>query len=160
VTYDPAKVQYEQLLDIFWENHDPTQENGQGMNLGSQYRSAIFFYSEEQQKAAEFSKASLTVSGRVNRPVTTGIVEAEDFIRAEDYHQQYLEKNPSGYCGIGGTGNIDEPSTERPETIERPERPERIEHFERPDVATDRPEAMDSIIEFSDGLNATPDIDN
>ena len=92
VTYDPAKVQYEQLLDIFWENHDPTQENGQGVNLGSQYRSAIFFYTEEQQKAAEFSKASLTISGRVKRPVTTGVVEAEGFIRAEDYHQQYYEK--------------------------------------------------------------------
>lgn len=92
VTYDPAKVQYEQLLNIFWENHDPTQENGQGVNQGSQYRSAIFFYTEEQQKAAEFSKASLTISGRVSKPVTTGIVKAEDFIRAEDYHQQYYEK--------------------------------------------------------------------
>lgn len=92
VTYDPAKVQYEQLLDIFWENHDPTQENGQGVNLGSQYRSAIFFYTEEQQKAAEFSKASLAISGRVKKPVTTGVVKAEGFIRAEEYHQQHYEK--------------------------------------------------------------------
>lgn len=92
VTYDPGKVQYEQLLDIFWENHDPTQSNGQGVNLGDQYRSAVFFHSEEQRETAEASKASLDNSGRFKKPITTGIVESEDFVRAEDYHQQYYEK--------------------------------------------------------------------
>lgn len=92
VTYDPAKVQYEQLLDIFWENHDPTQVNGQGVNLGDQYRSAIFFHSEEQRKVAESSKASLADSGRFSEPISTGVVASKDFIRAEDYHQQYYEK--------------------------------------------------------------------
>jgi len=92
VTFDADKVQYEQLLDIFWENHDPTQTNGQGVNLGDQYRSAIFFHSEEQRQIAESSKAALTSSGRFQKPITTGIAQAKDFVRAEEYHQQYYEK--------------------------------------------------------------------
>jgi len=92
VTFDPAKVDYEDLLAIFWANHDPTQANGQGLNLGDQYRSAIFFHSEEQREKAELSKSQLSVSGQFSKPITTGIVEFKDFVRAEGYHQQYYEK--------------------------------------------------------------------
>ena len=90
--FDPSKVDYEQLLAIFWDHHDPTQTDGQGVNLGEQYRSVIFFHSQEQRKVAEKSRASLVVSGRYSRPITTGILEAKDFVRAEEYHQQYFEK--------------------------------------------------------------------
>jgi peptide-methionine (S)-S-oxide reductase len=90
VYYDPTKVDYEQLLAIFWANHDPTQVNGQGVNIGDQYRSVIFFHDEAQRVAAEASRAA--EQERRSRPIATGIDEAGDFIRAEEYHQQYYEK--------------------------------------------------------------------
>jgi peptide-methionine (S)-S-oxide reductase len=90
IYYDPAKVDYEQLLTIFWANHDPTQVNGQGVNIGDQYRSVIFFHDETQRLAAEVSRAA--EQERRSRPIATGIDEASDFIRAEEYHQQYYEK--------------------------------------------------------------------
>lgn len=106
VIYDPAKVSYEELLKLFWENHDPTQGMRQGNDVGSTYRSGIYTYSPEQAAAAEQSKrvyqAALTAAGRGQ--VTTEILPAPTFYFAEDYHQQYLAKNPDGYCGIGGTG--------------------------------------------------------
>ena len=92
VTFDPDKVDYAQLLEIFWENHNPTQANGQGVNIGDQYRSGVFFHSEEQQRIADASKAERDASGRYGKPFTTGIHPAEDFVVAEDYHQQYYEK--------------------------------------------------------------------
>jgi len=106
VVFDPNKISYENLLKTFWENHDPTQGMRQGNDVGTQYRSGIYTFSPEQKKAAEASKkmydAELKKKGF--RPVTTEIVDAPDFYFAEDYHQQYLAKNPSGYCGLGGTG--------------------------------------------------------
>lgn len=92
VEYDPAKISYEQLLDVFWSRHDPTQVNRQGPDVGSQYRSAIFTLDEEQRAAAEASKAALQASGRYTKPVATEIAAAGDFWTAEAYHQQYLEK--------------------------------------------------------------------
>ena len=92
VHYDPARVQYEQLLEVFWSNHDPTQVNRQGPDVGEQYRSAIFYHDERQREIAERSKAELDASGRFPRPIATGIVPAEEWWRAEDYHQQYYEK--------------------------------------------------------------------
>ncbi len=92
VEYDPAKISYEQLLDVFWSLHDPTQVNRQGPDVGSQYRSAIFTLDEEQRAAAEASKAALQASGRYTKPVATEIAAAGDFWTAEAYHQQYLEK--------------------------------------------------------------------
>lgn len=92
VVYDPSRVEYAALVDIFWENHDPTQSNGQGVNIGDQYRSAIFFHDEEQRAIAEQSKAALDASGRFKRPIATQVVEAHSYVRAEDYHQQYYEK--------------------------------------------------------------------
>lgn len=92
VEYDPAKISYEQLLDVFWSLHDPTQVNRQGPDVGSQYRSAIFTLDEEQLAAAEASKAALQASGRYTKPVATEIAAAGDFWTAEAYHQQYLEK--------------------------------------------------------------------
>src|SRR5436190_1805865 len=89
VDYDPARVAYEQLLDVFWENHDPTTPNRQGPDVGSQYRSAIFYHDEEQRATAEASKARLDASGRYRRPIVTQIVPAVPFHRAEEYHQQY-----------------------------------------------------------------------
>jgi peptide-methionine (S)-S-oxide reductase len=100
VEYDPAKVSYDHLLSIFWDNHDPTQLNRQGPDRGSQYRSAIFFESPEQEQAARASKASLEKSGRFNRPIVTQIVPAVTFYEAEDYHQQYLEKRGLASCHI------------------------------------------------------------
>ena len=100
VEYDPAKVSYNQLLDIFWENHDPTQLNRQGPDWGSQYRSAIFFHSPEQEQEARASKASLEKSGHFSRPIVTQIVPAVTFYEAEDYHQQYLEKRGMASCHI------------------------------------------------------------
>ena len=106
VIYDPAKVSYEQLLKLFWENHDPTQGMRQGNDIGSTYRSGIYTYPPDQAEAAQASarayQAALTSAGRGR--ITTEILPAPQFYYAEDYHQQYLEKNPDGYCGIGGTG--------------------------------------------------------
>jgi peptide-methionine (S)-S-oxide reductase len=100
VEYDPTKVSYEQLLDVFWENHDPTQLNRQGPDWGTQYRSAIFFHSPEQEAAAKASKEKLEKSGRYSKPVVTQIVPAATFFEAEDYHQQYLEKRGLATCHI------------------------------------------------------------
>jgi peptide-methionine (S)-S-oxide reductase len=100
VEYDPAQVSYETLLTLFWENHDPTQLNRQGPDFGSQYRSAIFYHSSEQQAAATASKEQLQKSGRYSRPVVTQIVPAVRFYAAEDYHQQYLEKRGLSHCRI------------------------------------------------------------
>jgi len=100
VEYDPARVSYDQLLKVFWENHDPTQLNRQGPDWGSQYRSAIFFHSPEQEAAAKLSKESLDKSGQYRKPVVTQIVPATTFYPAEDYHQQYLEKRGLATCHI------------------------------------------------------------
>ena len=100
VEYDPAKLSYETLLNVLWENHDPTQVNRQGPDYGSQYRSAIFYHSPEQQAAALASKAALEKSGRLGKPVATQIVPAVEFFAAEDYHQQYLEKRGLAACHI------------------------------------------------------------
>jgi peptide-methionine (S)-S-oxide reductase len=93
VTFDPARVDYDRLLDTFWSIHDPTTANRQGPDVGSQYRSAIFYHSEEQRAAAEASKARENASGKHRRPVVTEIVPAQPFYPAEDYHQRYFEKN-------------------------------------------------------------------
>lgn len=98
VEYDPAVVSYEQLLDVFWQEHDPTTLNRQGPDIGSQYRSAIFYHSPQQQAAAEASKAKLDASRRYSRPIVTEIVAAGPFCRAEEYHQQYLEKRGLARC--------------------------------------------------------------
>lgn len=92
VTYDPSRVDYEALVDIFWENHDPTQANGQGVNIGDQYRSAIFYHDAQQREIAERSKTALDASGRFRKPIATQVVEASGYVPAEDYHQQYYEK--------------------------------------------------------------------
>ena len=106
VVFDPNKISYEQLLKTFWENHDPTQGMRQGNDVGTQYRSAIYPFSPEQRAAAEASRATYAkaLEGKGLGPVTTEIVDAPPFYFAEDYHQQYLAKNPHGYCGLGGTG--------------------------------------------------------
>ncbi|HWA98212.1 MAG TPA: peptide-methionine (S)-S-oxide reductase MsrA [Pirellulales bacterium] len=98
VEYDPATISYEQLLDVFWANHDPTTLNRQGPDVGKQYRSAIFYYTPEQQAAAESSKQKLDASKRLRRPVVTVIEPAKPFYRAEEYHQRYLEKRGLGSC--------------------------------------------------------------
>jgi peptide-methionine (S)-S-oxide reductase len=100
VTFDPAKLSYEQLLDAFWKMHDPTQVNRQGPDFGSQYRSAIFFHSPEQKAAAEKSKAALQGSGKFRKPIATEISPAGAFYRAEEYHQRYLEKRGAASCHI------------------------------------------------------------
>ena len=100
VTYDPAKVSYETLLTAFWENHDPTQLNRQGPDVGTQYRTVIFFHSPEQEAAARASKDERQRSGAYHRPIVTQIVPATDFWRAEEYHQQYLEKRGLSACPI------------------------------------------------------------
>jgi peptide-methionine (S)-S-oxide reductase len=100
VEYDPAKISYESLLKVFWENHDPTQLNRQGPDWGSQYRSAIFFHSPEQESAARISKEQLDKSGKCSKKVVTQIVPAAIFYPAEDYHQQYLEKRGLATCHI------------------------------------------------------------
>ncbi len=106
VVFDPAKLSYRQLLTLFWESHDPTQGMRQGNDVGTQYRSAIYTYSDEQLALAKATRASyekdLANSGLT--AITTEIREAPEFFYAEEYHQQYLAKNPGGYCGIGGTG--------------------------------------------------------
>jgi peptide-methionine (S)-S-oxide reductase len=100
VEFDPAEVSYEQLLDVFWENHDPTQMNRQGPDVGSQYRSAIFYHTPQQEAAAASSKEKLAASGKLKRPIVTEIVHAAEFFSAEDYHQQYLEKRGQASCHI------------------------------------------------------------
>ena len=106
VVFDSSVVSFDALLRVFWENHDPTQGNRQGNDVGSQYRSVIFTYSAEQRAAADAStvayQAQLEQHGYGR--VTTQIADAPPYYLAEDYHQQYLDKNPNGYCGIGGTG--------------------------------------------------------
>ena len=98
VSYDPELISYEQLLDVFWGKHDPTQLNRQGWDVGDQYRSVIFFHDEEQREAAEGSKAELEASGSYKRPVVTQVEPAQTFYRAEEYHQQYLEKQGRSSC--------------------------------------------------------------
>jgi peptide-methionine (S)-S-oxide reductase len=106
VVYDPARVSYETLLKTFWESHDPTQGMRQGNDVGTQYRSGIYVFDEAQRAAALASKDAYesALKARGYDAITTEIVEAGPFYFAEDYHQQYLAKNPSGYCGLGGTG--------------------------------------------------------
>ena len=98
--YDPAKVSYGQLLDVFWSSHDPTQLNRQGPDFGSQYRSVIFYHDEEQKAEAEASKERLDASGHFRRPIVTQIVPAVPFHRAEEYHQRYLEKHGESSCHL------------------------------------------------------------
>jgi peptide-methionine (S)-S-oxide reductase len=106
VVFDPKVVAYDDLLKVFWENHDPTQGMRQGNDTGTQYRSGIYYFDEAQQRAAERTRDAF--QGRLKASgygaITTEIVPAPDFYYAEDYHQQYLAKNPDGYCGLGGTG--------------------------------------------------------
>ena len=106
VVFDPARVSYAALLRVFWEGHDPTQGMRQGNDAGTQYRSGIYVYSPEQRRQAEAARdayqRALTAAG--HGPITTEIVDAPEFYYAEGYHQQYLAKNPGGYCGLGGTG--------------------------------------------------------
>ena len=106
VVFDPARISYQQVLQVFWENHDPTQGMRQGNDIGTQYRSAIYWANEAQRAAAEKSRdafqAELTKAGFGE--ITTEIAPLGDYFYAEDYHQQYLGKNPNGYCGLGGTG--------------------------------------------------------
>jgi peptide-methionine (S)-S-oxide reductase len=106
VVFDPAAVRYEDLLPLFWENHDPTQGMQQGNDVGTQYRSGIYPDSEAQRQAAGASREAYDARLRAAGfgPVTTEILPAPEFYYAEEYHQQYLAKNPSGYCGLGGTG--------------------------------------------------------
>ena len=106
VVFDPKVIRYEDLLQAFWESHDPTQGMRQGNDVGTQYRSGIYYYDEAQRQAAEASRDAyqprLTAAG--HGTITTEILPAPEFYYAEDYHQQYLAKNPGGYCGLGGTG--------------------------------------------------------
>jgi peptide-methionine (S)-S-oxide reductase len=106
VIFDPAVISYEELLKVFWEGHDPTQGMRQGNDMGSTYRSGIYTYTSGQAAAAEASKAMFAprLKAAGFGPITTEILPAPVFYFAEDYHQQYLAKNPDGYCGIGGTG--------------------------------------------------------
>jgi peptide-methionine (S)-S-oxide reductase len=100
IDYDPDVISYERLLDVFWENHDPTTLNRQGPDFGRQYRSAIFYHSPEQQAAAVASRDRLAASGRHRRPIVTEIVPAQTFWRAEEYHQQYLHKRGATRCHL------------------------------------------------------------
>jgi peptide-methionine (S)-S-oxide reductase len=106
VVYDPMKVSYEELLKTFWESHDPTQGMRQGNDVGTQYRSGIYAFTPAQKRAAEESKAEYgkALRAKGHGAITTEILDAPPFYFAEDYHQQYLAKNPFGYCGLGGTG--------------------------------------------------------
>lgn len=104
VEYDPALVSYEELLNAFWDLHDPTQVNRQGPDVGDQYRSLIFCHSTEQQENAQANKEQLDAGGTLNRPVATVIEPAPTFWRAEDYHQRYLEKNSRAACNLGHAG--------------------------------------------------------
>lgn len=106
VVFDPAKIGYEELLKVFWESHDPTQGMRQGNDIGTQYRSAIYTFNADQlataRRSADAYQEELTRAG--HGPITTEILPLDNYYYAEDYHQQYLAKNPGGYCGIGGTG--------------------------------------------------------
>ena len=106
VVFDPRQIRYEELLKVFWENHDPTQGMRQGNDAGTQYRSGIYYFGDEQRRLAEASRSAfqqqLTKAGY--GPITTEVLPAPELYYAEDYHQQYLAKNPDGYCGLGGTG--------------------------------------------------------
>ena len=106
VVFDPSRVDYQDLLKTFWESHDPTQGMRQGNDVGTQYRSGIYTYSAQQAEAAEASRAAYqsALSNRGLGSITTEIIAAPELYFAEDYHQQYLAKNPMGYCGLGGTG--------------------------------------------------------
>jgi peptide-methionine (S)-S-oxide reductase len=106
VVFDPKKISYEEFLRTFWENHNPTQGMRQGNDIGTQYRSGIYVFDQAQRKAAEASKAMYekALADKRYGAITTEIVDAPEFHFAEDYHQQYLAKNPAGYCGLGGTG--------------------------------------------------------
>jgi peptide-methionine (S)-S-oxide reductase len=106
VVFDPAVVSYEELLQVFWENHDPTQGMRQGNDVGTQYRSGIYTFDDAQRAAAEASKRAFQkeLAAAGYGAITTEILPAPEFTYAEDYHQQYLAKNPDGYCGMGGTG--------------------------------------------------------
>ncbi|WP_208348820.1 peptide-methionine (S)-S-oxide reductase MsrA [Pseudaestuariivita rosea] len=106
VVYDPAVISYNDLLRVFWEGHDPTQGMRQGNDVGTQYRSGIYVYSDDQRAAAEATQKDFQarLSDAGYGAITTEIVDVPEFYYAEDYHQQYLAKNPNGYCGIGGTG--------------------------------------------------------
>ena len=106
VVFDPALVSYQQLLKVFWENHNPTQGMRQGIDAGTQYRSGIYCYSDSHLKLAQASQVAYqaALSGAGHKEITTEILTAPEFYYAEGYHQQYLAKNPAGYCGLGGTG--------------------------------------------------------
>ncbi len=106
VVYDPAEVGYQQLLKVFWESHDPTQGMRQGNDVGTQYRSGLYWTTPEQEAAAQVSREAYqaALSARGLASITTQILQAPEFYFAEAYHQQYLAKNPNGYCGLGGTG--------------------------------------------------------
>jgi peptide-methionine (S)-S-oxide reductase len=100
VEFDPSRVSYGELLDVFWENHDPTTKNRQGPDVGTQYRSAIFFHDAEQERVASESKSRQEKSGKFRRPIVTEIVPEKEFWRAEDHHQRYLEKRGLAHCKI------------------------------------------------------------
>jgi len=106
VVFDPKKISYDRLLKTFWESHNPTQGMRQGNDAGTQYRSAIYTFNDAQRKAADASRAAYqkALSAKGLGAITTEIAQASEFYFAEDYHQQYLAKNPAGYCGLGGTG--------------------------------------------------------
>ena len=106
VVFDPKVITYDELLKVFWENHDPTQGMQQGNDVGTQYRSGIYYENDEQKRAAERTRDAFGARLKAEGfgAITTEIVPAPDFFYAEDYHQQYLAKNPDGYCGLGGTG--------------------------------------------------------
>src|SRR6202795_4937108 len=106
VGFDPKKISYDQLLKIFWESHNPTQGMRQGNDVGTQYRSAVYTFSDAQRKAADASRAAYqkALAAKGLGAITTEIAPLREFFFAEDYHQQYLAKNPAGYCGLGGTG--------------------------------------------------------
>lgn len=119
VVYDPAKISYRSLLSTFWQSHNPTQGMRQGHDIGTQYRSGIYVHSAAQRSEAEISKAEYQARLREAGYglITTEILDAPEFYYAEDYHQQYLAKNPGGYCGLGGTGVSDGRSCKTPTEI-------------------------------------------
>jgi peptide-methionine (S)-S-oxide reductase len=100
VTYDPARVSYDDLLEVFWSNHNPTTRNRQGFDIGSQYRSAVFFHTPEQEAAARASRDRLEAEGRFQNPIVTEVEPASEFYEAEDYHQRYLEKRGRATCTV------------------------------------------------------------
>ena len=106
VVFDPGTILYEQLLMVFWESHNPTQGMRQGNDMGTQYRSGIYYFNDEQKALAESTRADyqIRLNDSGHAPITTEIITATEYYYAEDYHQQYLAKNPGGYCGLGGTG--------------------------------------------------------